>query len=367
MTKHLKNIALAGVLMVLARVESNAQVGTLFNNQEVTDYISSMQHQDYTYLVWDRNHDGDGSFIDATRPMFFYWDNDDSRLGFLLDTRNMTKLKAGFYDLKLTEGLTLGNGFGLNSTAGASIFTGAGGQTFSIKAGGSSTITTFIDGSGVEKARINNIGYLGLGSTNPTSPLTIRGSDHLAVPDVSINSNNSLIYLGKGLSGPHGFLFGDQENKGVQLVYRTTPNQLIVEKLNDGDDAEDLFSIDYDTEYSYFKGNVGIGTATPSEKLSVNGKVRSKEVKVEANNWPDYVFTPSYNLKSLDQVETFINENGHLPNIPSAQEVEENNGIELGEMNVKLLEKIEELTLYTIDQQRKIDQLLERIEKLENQ
>ena len=102
-------------------------------------------------------------------------------------------------------------------------------------------------------------------------------------------------------------------------------------------------------------GNVRIGTATPTEKLSVNGKIRAKELKVETANWPDYVFGSSYSLPDLKETEQFIKENKHLPEIPSAAEVKEN-GIELGEMNAKLLKKIEELTLYIIEIQKADEQ-----------
>jgi hypothetical protein len=94
-------------------------------------------------------------------------------------------------------------------------------------------------------------------------------------------------------------------------------------------------------------GNVGIGTETPDTKLAVNGTVHAKEVVVDLIGWPDYVFNEKYQLISLQEVEKSINENKHLPNIPSAEEIEKN-GLQLGEMNRKLIEKIEELTLYII-------------------
>ena len=74
-------------------------------------------------------------------------------------------------------------------------------------------------------------------------------------------------------------------------------------------------------------------------------------------NWPDYVFAPDYNLMSIDELSTFIERHGHLPGVPSAHEVEKERGIELGEMNRILLEKVEELTLMIIQQQREIDSL----------
>ena len=103
---------------------------------------------------------------------------------------------------------------------------------------------------------------------------------------------------------------------------------------------------------------VGIGTVnTGSFKLAVEGKIGAREVRVtNANPWPDYVFNNQYKLISLTSLEEYIRKNNRLPNIPSAQEVKEN-GIELGQMNAKLLEKIEELTLYVIDLKKEIEQL----------
>jgi uncharacterized protein YaiE (UPF0345 family) len=113
-------------------------------------------------------------------------------------------------------------------------------------------------------------------------------------------------------------------------------------------------------------GDFGIGTTTPKEKLSVNGKIRAHEIKVEATNWPDYVFEEGYNVGTLTGLESYIKANKHLPEIPSAKEAE-TNGVELGEMNKLLLKKIEELTLYvielkkeSIEQQKQLDQLKKR-------
>lgn len=82
----------------------------------------------------------------------------------------------------------------------------------------------------------------------------------------------------------------------------------------------------------------------------MNGNVRAKEIKVDAEEWPDYVFFPGYPKLSLRDTQKFILENGHLPEVPSAKEVAEN-GQSLGEMNKLLLKKIEELTLYLIDKE----------------
>ena len=102
---------------------------------------------------------------------------------------------------------------------------------------------------------------------------------------------------------------------------------------------------------------VGIGTNAPhpNYKLSVNGKIRAKEIIVETN-WSDFVFEKDYNLMSLSDVENYINEYGHLPGVPSAIEVEKN-GVALGNSQAVLLQKIEELTLYTIEMNKQIELL----------
>ncbi|WP_316800434.1 hypothetical protein [Pedobacter frigidisoli] len=104
-------------------------------------------------------------------------------------------------------------------------------------------------------------------------------------------------------------------------------------------------------------GNVGIGTLNPQEKLSVFGTIRSSEVKVSSANWPDYVFEKGFKIGGLDELEKYIKLNKHLPEMPSAKEVEIE-GIALGDMNSLLLKKIEELTLYLIEKDTQINSLL---------
>ena len=106
-------------------------------------------------------------------------------------------------------------------------------------------------------------------------------------------------------------------------------------------------------------------------EVGYDGILYTREVKVNLNNnWPDYVFSPTYSLRSLGEVEEYIEKEGHLPNVPQACEMEEN-GVALGEMNRILIEKVEELTLYLIQQNKKLEEqgrLLElqrgQIEKL---
>ena len=110
--------------------------------------------------------------------------------------------------------------------------------------------------------------------------------------------------------------------------------------------------------------NIGIGTSNFTDgadtyRLSVKGKIRAEEIKVY-NTWADYVFSPAYELPTLKQVENYITQNGHLPNVPSAQEITEK-GLPLGEMAKIQQEKIEELTLYIIAQNKRIEALEQKI------
>lgn len=123
------------------------------------------------------------------------------------------------------------------------------------------------------------------------------------------------------------------------------------------------------------EGKIGIGTTQPDELLTVKGKIHTQEVLVDLKGAvaPDYVFesyykgssilNPNYKLLSLIEIENYIKEHYHLPGVPSAEELK-NNGIALKEMNLLLLEKIEELTLFTIEQQKEIERLKEDLNAL---
>lgn len=116
-------------------------------------------------------------------------------------------------------------------------------------------------------------------------------------------------------------------------------------------------------------GNVGIGTGTTDIaefKLAVNGTIGAKKVKVTLANWPDYVFAPDYSLMPLSSLRQYIQANSHLPGIPSAREVEDK-GLDLGDNQAALLKKIEELTLYILDQDKIITAQQLDLEKLKEE
>jgi hypothetical protein len=112
-------------------------------------------------------------------------------------------------------------------------------------------------------------------------------------------------------------------------------------------------------------GNVGIGTNTPDEKLTVKGKIKANKIKVSGAGAPDYVFEESYQVATLEEVEGYIKKNKHLPEVPSAKEFERD-GIALGDMNKLLLKKIEELTLHVIDMNKRMQKLEAENQKLKN-
>ena len=207
-------------------------------------------------------------------------------------------------------------------------------------------------------------GNVGIGTTSPVSLLDVNGDGKIGSlnnrhylrisskqwPEIRFETPSSDRQMRLGVAHEdnsyHGVFEGDlyvytATAGGMPLVVNKNGNVTLVNK----------------------SGNVGIGTTNPgSWKLAVNGKIRAKEVKVETG-WSDFVFYDDYKLPTLEEVETHIEEKGHLKDIPSEKEVEEN-GILLGEMNAKLLQKIEELTLYTIQQQKEIEELKSLVEKL---
>ncbi len=217
--------------------------------------------------------------------------------------------------------------------------------------------TVFSSGLAVDRMTIKNNGFVGIGTTSPLGVLHVTSGTsgdaifRLEADTVNNNENsNPLIQLrqdGDIIGVDIGFSesFGDN-------VFGIAPWHSA-----QGGNRWDALVMNMAT------GNVGIGTKVPGNwKLAVKGKIRAEEIKVETG-WADYVFKEGYDLPTLEEVEKHIKEKGHLINIPSAKEVEEN-GIELGEMNKLLLEKIEELTLYLIQQRNETEEIKKELLQL---
>jgi len=195
------------------------------------------------------------------------------------------------------------------------------------------------------------------------------GTGTLAFYDIGSNTT-------AGVAEP-GFVWFELNNRNYNTRLRFVANENSVSQFTLFDKTQTTNFQVYDNPDGAVglimpKSNsyVGIGTTsffdgTDTYALSVKGNVRANRVKVYTT-WADYVFEDNYELPTLNEVETYINENGHLKDIPSAAEVEAK-GIELGEMNKLLLQKVEELTLYMIDQNKINAQQTQQIEELKVQ
>lgn len=196
---------------------------------------------------------------------------------------------------------------------------------------------------------LNSSGAVGIGTSTPDKLLTV--SKNMTAPAIEIHNT--------GGAGGAAFRMLDDASGG-QWNFKVTNTGGF--KIRDIASGTNVIQIEQgassNTLYLNSSGAVGIGTdiIPTGSLLAVNGKVVCKEVKVTLDGWADHVFVQGYKLRSLQEVEQYIIEKGHLPGIPSAKEVEEN-GVKLGEMDTMLLEKIEELTLYVIELQKEIEQL----------
>lgn len=224
-------------------------------------------------------------------------------------------------------------------------------------------------------------GFVGIGTGTPAGQLDIHGSTNPCF--VLSSENNGRTYFGKATTAgawaqytvPGDFVI--KSGGGTHNIYLHMNNDnndgLSVIGIGDGANGR-TFNV-------FNNGKVTIGTTEYSSdaRLTVNGKIDCEEAEVkiiasdnistkklnlQLNNAADYVFNEDYNLKSLSEIESYINENRHLPGIPSKEEFKEN-GMDVSEMTNLLLEKIEELTLHMIDLEKENSELTKRIEILE--
>ena len=213
------------------------------------------------------------------------------------------------------------------------------------------TFRIYDDGDSSERLRLDTNGNLGIGTISPVRNVDVRGAG-----TIGLNIGDASSLNVKTLQFNESTDWSIQSNGESYLRFHANGLEQI--RINSS-------------------GNVGIGTTTPDEKLTVKGKIHAEEVIIDLNvPAPDYVFEPDYQLRDLDELQQFIETNKHLPEVPSAATMEEE-GISVSEMNMLLLKKVEELTLYILDQENKIqnqqnqisaqNSRIDKLEKLINQ
>ena len=206
-----------------------------------------------------------------------------------------------------------------------------------------------------------NAGNVSIGTSTPRGKLDVDGpGDIYLADDVNLGTNQSVFLPGHIYISP--FYGSNVSYLQARRYNNSGTTSLRIRTYNSGALTEAV--------HIEGNGNVGIGTTNPGTfKLAVSGKIAAnEEVRVFISGttvFPDYVFDPSYKLPKLEETEKYIKENRHLPEVPTAADIDKN-GMSLNDMNVILLKKVEELTLYMIEMKKENKELKERIEKIEN-
>lgn len=222
-----------------------------------------------------------------------------------------------------------------------------------------------------------NGGKVGIGTTTPGAKLEVFGTTGLRIKSsthadsfMDLRGSVNVSSLNPGATTSASIISGRPNGHLVIDISANDINDSFAVRTDQNTDG----TVDHLAMVIKASGDMGIGTSSPSEKLEVagnaliDGEIYSKKVKVSTDpgNWPDYVFEPSYKLQSLNELEKYIQANKHLPEVPSAIEVKEK-GQDLGEIQATLLKKVEELTLYMIEQNKKQESLKDRLNNLEQE
>jgi len=233
----------------------------------------------------------------------------------------------------------------------------AGAGNINVRASNTSGLLFNVDNAKgkTERMRITANGNVGIGSNNPYRLLTVNGDVTLANYNTSGSGNqgngfSGLEILGNNQVPTRRGISLDPDPSGAMNFFVNSNQGTAAFNFKDGNGGAVLMTINATS------GEVGVGTVnTAGYKLAVNGFVRAKKVVVETG-WSDFVFYENYTLRPLAEVEKHINEKGRLPEIPSAAEIE-TKGADVGELLRLHMQKIEELTLYIIAQNKRIEAL----------
>jgi hypothetical protein len=188
------------------------------------------------------------------------------------------------------------------------------------------------------------------------------GPNNMSALTMSVSNMNEWIYGPSYPSGQNTYYFETQLGSPLSPAVRA-PLKIGARELHFMTGASDVEAMMISQT-----GNIGLGTTNINDvnyKLFVETGIRTRKVKVDQIAWPDYVFQPTYPLLPLSELKSFITIYGHLPGIASASQVEKE-GLDLGETQAALLKKVEELTLYVIEQDKKMELLQKEIEILKN-